>query len=153
MLPAYIFIKFTTKNIFVNIYLLNSNKYLEPIQFYTFGRFARVKSKYNREEYTAFAKIIVKFISIIQFTKIVLIFKSFGVKFSPRRKFNYYKVNQKRVLIYKSLLNANIKIIEFVDDSALPFNGCKQQKIRRKRVKGLQQLHNDLPHKVTSYKL
>jgi hypothetical protein len=152
MLPAYIFVKFTNRNIFVNIYVLHINKILEPIQFYTFGRFVQKKSKYNKEDYRNFSQFLVTYLLNIQFYEIVLIFKNFGIAFTARRKYNNYKVNQKRILIYKALIHANIKIIDFIDDSAIPFNGCKSKKIIRKKIKGLKQLSKDLPKKVTIYK-
>lgn len=67
-------------------------------------------------------------------TPITVIFKNFGASYRRRGQSNY-GIDKKRTAFIRAFSKANIAISTLADISAVPFNGCKTQKIRRKKKK------------------
>ena len=70
----------------------------------------------------------------MQQSEVTIIFKNFGVSFRRRAQTNY-GIGKKRDAFIDAFSKAKIAINALIDTSAVPFNGCKTQKTRRKKKK------------------
>ena len=74
---------------------------------------------------------------------LIIIFKQYGAPFRRRRQ-SHRHLMRLRSLIMKWLMFSKIKVSLLADRSAIPFNGCKIKKRRRKRVRRGYQLKKSI---------
>lgn len=132
----YVYITFTTNNIFINCYRDLANGQREPIGFKQLSsdKLLVGKSKKNWESVADMAEKVADWIVKMQQNQITVIFKNFGTAFRRRAQTNY-GIEKKRTIFIDAFSKAKLVINCLVDASAVPFNGCKTQKNRRKKKK------------------
>jgi ribosomal protein S11 len=67
-------------------------------------------------------------------SSVTIVFKNFGSSYR-RNGQTEYGIDKKRIAFIEAFSKANLAVSTLVDTSAVPFNGCKTQKIRRKKKK------------------
>lgn len=133
-----VYITFTVNNIFVNCFRDLENGTREAVGFKQLSSNDGLvgKSKKNWESVTDMAENIAKWVSTCYDNKqpVTVIFKNYGASYRKNGQTDY-GIDQKREAFIEAFSKANIAITTLVDTSAIPFNGCKTQKIRRKKKK------------------
>jgi ribosomal protein S11 len=101
----------------------------------TLNTFKKImKSKKTEAEYLHdFAMCIVNYLKDYNISTVVVVFKNLNQPFQyrPQYKINLNKI--RKYVLYK-LLNHNIILNGILDFTAVPFNGCKSKKLRRRRI-------------------
>ena len=140
-MKLYLIIKFSMTNIFVNVIIENKNKKF-CVFFQTFGQQYVRHSKGMHLELREFAINLASFINILKKDSIIVIFKNFSGRFKKISQKNF-NLDQRRWLILKELMLAKIKFLQFIDESSIPYNGCKLKKYARKKLKHIRQIKKD----------
>jgi ribosomal protein S11 len=65
---------------------------------------------------------------------VIIVFKNFGLSFK-RKGQTEAGIEAKRDAFIEAFTKMNVTISTLIDTSAIPFNGCKTQKVRRKKKK------------------
>jgi len=132
----YVYITFTANNIFVNCYRDLENGTREAVGFKQLSSNKGLvgKSKKNWESVTDMAENIAGWILTLYKNSVTVVFKNFGASYRKNGQTDY-GIDKKRTAFIEAFSKANIAIGTLVDTSAIPFNGCKTQKIRRKKKK------------------
>ncbi len=132
----YVYITFTVNNIFVNCYRELDSGTREVVGFKQLSSNKNLvgKTKRTRESVTDMAENIAKWVATWNNPSITIIFKNFGVSYKKKGQTDY-GIDQKREVFIEAFSKAEIAIKGLVDTSAIPFNGCKTQKSRRRKRK------------------
>lgn len=132
----FVYITFTTNNIFVNCYRDLENGTREAVGFKQLSSNKGLvgQSKKNWESVTNMAENIAEWVATWYNTSVTVIFKNFGASYRKNGQTDY-GIDKKRTAFIEAFSKANIAISTLVDTSAVPFNGCKTQKVRRKKKK------------------
>jgi len=80
------------------------------------------------------AENIAKWVATWANPSVTIIFKNFGSSYRKNGQTDY-GIDKKRTAFIDSFSKENVAISTLVDTSAVPFNGCKTQKVRRKKKK------------------
>jgi ribosomal protein S11 len=136
MKDFYVYITFTVNNIFVNCYreLENGARAAVGFKQLSSNKGLEGKSKKNLESVTSMAEKVSAWVATLHSAPITIIFKNFGSSYR-RNGQTEYGIDKKRATFIEAFIKANIAISTLIDTSAVPFNGCKTQKIRRKKKK------------------
>jgi ribosomal protein S11 len=132
----YVYITLTANNIFVNCYRDLENGTREAVGFKQLSSNKGLvgQSKKNWESVTDMAENLAAWVSTWYNSSIIIVFKNFGTSYK-RNGQTEHGIDKKRTAFIEAFSKANIAISTLVDTSAVPFNGCKTQKIRRKKKK------------------
>ena len=69
---------------------------------------------------------------------ITLVFKDFSGAFKKINQ-SHVLLDKKRRFIINALVHAGLNIVKLIDDSSIPYNGCKSKKDARKKLKHVPQ--------------
>jgi ribosomal protein S11 len=141
-LPIYVFLKFVINNIFINIYVRRDRYYL-PIIFRTYGQQVVSKSKWAPEDIKDFAESLALYLKKLKDEgPVTIIFKGFGKRFRKHGQ-SVRRLDNKRRVILRQLIRYKINVIKLIDDTAIPYNGCKSKSYRRRKLKHVRQFKQD----------
>lgn len=132
----YVYITFTVNNVFVNCYRDFENGTREAVGFkqLSSNKGLMGKSKNNWEGITDMAENIAKWVLTLHTKPVTIVFKNYGSSYRKNNQTDY-GIDKKRTEFIEAFSKSNIVISTLIDISAIPFNGCKTQKIRRKKKK------------------
>ena len=141
----YIIFKFTISNLFVNINVWYKNdKTILPLLFRTFGHLAgERKSTYSRVDLREFCSDLIRYLRKLQKRgSLYIIFKGFGERFRKKRQ-TRFRLDKRRQFIMTRFTYARLRIRSIIDESAIPYNGCKSSQRLRKKLKHVPQFKQD----------
>lgn len=137
-----IFLKFTNKNIFVNIFEEYENKRV-PVIFKTLksqkieNQQKKIKIS-DRERTTNFIDLLGLWLQLkykSQINGVILVFNNFGNKYKKFQQIHSYELTQRRQIFVDIITQAKIPINIIIDRTGVPFGECKNQRVRRKKRK------------------
>ena len=142
---VYVCLKFSINNIFVNAYIKSKQSGIKPILFRTYGQqTGDQKSKWIKEDLKDFCYHFLNFLRTL-YAKgpIIVIFRGFGNRFRKVNQKGGYRLTRRRRFIILRLRKSRIKVAGFIDESTISYNGCKSNKIRRRKLKHVRQFKYD----------
>nr|YP_009118056.1 hypothetical protein [Paracercomonas marina]AJF22844.1 hypothetical protein [Paracercomonas marina] len=132
----YVYITFTADNIFVNCYREVEEGTKDPVGFkqLSSGKLLTGRTKRTWESVTVMADKIANWVKSLHQEAVIIVFKNFGLSFK-RKGQTEAGIEAKRDAFIEAFTKMNVTISTLIDTSAIPFNGCKTQKVRRKKKK------------------
>ena len=132
---VYMFVRFTVRNVFVNLFQVDEDGRLKPILFRTLNQYNRhegKKLKHSVEFVKEFAEILAGWIKRLDLKRFDVVFKNHGVNFA-REGQSDRGIGKKRELFLNAFIKEDLPVVGVADKSSIPFNGCKPKKVRRRK--------------------
>lgn len=132
---VYMFVNFTVRNVFVNLFQVDTDGQLKPILFRTLNQYNRQegkKLKHNIEFVKEFAEALAGWIKRLDLKRFNVVFKNHGVQFA-REGQSDRGISKKRELFLNAFIKEELPVVEVADKSSIPYNGCKMKKVRRRK--------------------